>query len=114
MNQRKRNLKPRAPIIVSPSTISQLTCEPVLGVNPPRYLATCIKHPEILRPVKLGRLVLTKLDGWERLMEHLAEIGAELPEAAANDAVDDGGSEKRPATADDFLARIGLKMAVPQ
>lgn len=108
-----RSFKPRTPIIVAPFSLSQITSEATIGVNDGRYLEACRTYPKLLRPVKVGRLVVTKIDAWETLLAHLAETGADLPDAPpANDPADEQRDEQRdePASAESVLARLGLKL----
>lgn len=84
----RRNLKPRADLGVVPVTITQHTALPVIGFGDRRYLDEVQRHPEELRPVKLGQLVVTRVDAWERLFAKLSAAGEPLPsnDGAPNDA----------------------------
>ena len=100
----KRNLRPHPSIHVAPLSLSQLTCEPTIGINAPRYLEACRIHAPILKPARVGKLVVTTLDAWERLIAHLGAIGGDLPEEPlpTNDTA-------IPDDVDGVLARLGLK-----
>ena len=90
---------------VSPYSVTQVNADAVLGINARRYLEACRVHRDVLRPAKIGKLVLTTIEAWERLMAHLAETGGDLPEeptTPANDAPE-------PSNVDDILGRVGLR-----
>jgi hypothetical protein len=82
----KRNITPRTGHAVVAVTVTQHTAEPVIGVGDRRYLDLCGTHRTELRPVRLGKLVVTRVDAWERLFSRLADDGATL-ETANDDVV---------------------------
>jgi hypothetical protein len=104
-----RLFKARSAITVEPLSISQLTAEPTIGLNASRYLEACRSHAAHLRPARVGKLVVTTLDAWERLLERLAATGAgdPFPEPA-----NDRTALAVPSDVDGVLARLGLRRKV--
>ena len=98
----KRARRVRAPL-VSPFTLSQITSEEILGINDRRYLETVAKHRAILAPVKLGKLVITRVAAWDALLASLADGGCE----AENDA--EPVTSEAPTDADAVLALLGRR-----
>jgi hypothetical protein len=97
----KRELRPRAPVVVRPTHVSQLTCEAVLGIDPRRYLEVLVPHCAHVATV--GKLRIISLEDAEEALRALSKSSAEP--AATDNAVEDEG----PATADEFLSRLGRR-----
>ena len=106
---KKRSIKTRAAIVVAPLSVTQLTAEPTIGLNASRYLEACRVHASHLRPARVGKLVVTTLDAWERLLDRLGAVGERdpFPEPANDRAVD-----AVPSDVDGVLARLGLRRKV--
>jgi hypothetical protein len=98
-----RNLKPRAPVVVSAASVSQLTCLALLGVDPRRFLDVLI--PRCSNVAKLGRLRLVPL---EDAVEGLRTLAVDDSESA-DEAVEP--SEGQPESADEVLAALGMERA---
>lgn len=107
----KRKHRERPPL-VTPFTLSQITSEDILGINDRRYLETVAKHRGALSPVKLGKLVITRVAAWDALLAQLAESGEGIvtPEAPSNEATPDAGAAGEcPTDPDAVLARLGRR-----
>lgn len=108
---KSRAFKARAAVSVAPLSISQLTSEPAIGLNASRYLEACRVHAAHLRPARVGKLVVTTLDAWERLIERLASDGVADPFPDRATVPSDRGV---PSNVDDVLARLGLRRKLGQ
>lgn len=100
-----RKLRPREPIAPMPVLITQINCKAVIGVDERRYLEQvvplCKGHVASvgkLRAVPVGVV----LDVMARLA---ASEGAHVQDSSDDD------SDDAPTTADEVLARLGMKRA---
>ena len=107
--RRPRALKGRPSVTIAPLSVTQLTAEPTIGLNASRYLEACRTHAEHLRPARVGKLVVTTLDAWERLLERLSAVAERdpFPEPA-----NDRAADAVPSDVDGVLARLGLRRKV--
>jgi len=92
-----RNRRPRPPIVVRPSYVSDETCFAVLGILPRPFRERIV--PRCKRVARIGRRVVVELDEVERVMRSLSTGGDEADNEAA---IDDD-----PSTADEVLRRLG-------
>lgn len=101
-NIRPRILKPLPPIAVRPTTVTQLTCLEMLGVNARRFLELLAAHPDLPR-TRLGKLAVVRIEDWDRWVVLHASV--------ADDAVRDGDRDARdqPESAEAVLAQLGLR-----
>ena len=98
-----RDFKTRQPIAAHAEVVTQLNSEAVIGLNTRRYLEAVRKHRGALRPARIGKLVATRIDAWETLLEALAAEGVDNPFPEPANEFD-----PQPASADEVLARLGL------
>ncbi|MCL2777973.1 MAG: hypothetical protein FWD73_08210 [Polyangiaceae bacterium] len=103
----KRKLRPRAPITPTPMSVSQLTVEPIVGIDGRRYLDLLREHPECARS-RVGKLVVVELDDLRALLRSLTLQSSPHTES---DVHDDAGlrCDEQPETADAVLAKLGLR-----
>ena len=98
----KRKLKPRANVPVAAVTVTQLTCLPLLGIDPRRFLE--FVHRARVPSSRVGKLVVVDLDTLRtRLAEMARDVGSEpTPVAALID-------RDEPESGDDVLAQLGRR-----
>jgi len=98
----KRSVKPRAPVAIAPAMVSQLNCEPLLAVDPRRYLdlvlPLCKGHV-----IPVGKLRLVPLDVAVDALRGLTVYG--------DDEAPPADDPRQPETAEAVLAALGLEMA---
>jgi hypothetical protein len=93
--------KPRPPVTVRPSFVSQETAFAVLGLAPRKFL-------EVLVPrcrgdvVRVGRTVLLPLEVAEAALRSLAD-------GTNSEAADDRDNDPEPASVDAVLASVGMQ-----
>jgi len=64
--------------VVRPVAVSQLTSEPILGVDARRFLRLLRQHPELPR-ARVGKLVIVPLAALERLLWARSETETNSP-----------------------------------
>jgi hypothetical protein len=96
----KRRLKPRQPMVVRPSFVSNETCLTVLGLVPRKFLEVVV--PRCRDVTRVGRTVLVDLDEAERVVRDLGDT--------ANDAATTEDT-RQPTTEAEVLAELGLERA---
>jgi hypothetical protein len=94
-----RPTKPRPPIVVRPSFVSDETTFAVLGITPRKFREQVV--PKCERVSRIGHTVAVELEEAERVMRSLAAAGDE-PAIDLTHEDDD-----QPTTPDAVLARIG-------
>ena len=96
----KRRFKPRSPIVVRPSFVSNETCLTVLGLVPRKFLETIV--PKCVGVTRVGRTVLVDIDEAERVVRDLG--------VTANDT-ETTQDTRQPMTEAEVLAELGLERA---
>jgi hypothetical protein len=98
-----RQHRPRAPVAMRPSFVSQENCAAILGVNARRYLERVVPRCKD-RVISVGKLRLIAIDDAEAALRGLA--------ASAGTSSDDEGDEpqeRQPQTTEEVLAMLGLE-----
>lgn len=99
---KKRQLRPRTPIIVTPVSVTSDNCASVAGVEPRRFrdLVRIARIPH----ARLGTLVIVDIEEWRAALASMA---------AANDVADPDAPTPdptaAPTTAAGVLAALGLQ-----
>lgn len=96
-----RKLRVRASVATAPVSVSQLTVEALVGIDPRRYLELLADHPDVPRAC-VGKLRVVALDDLRGLLARLSTTSSGEREEHAPRA-------DEPTTADDVLSRLGLR-----
>jgi hypothetical protein len=96
----KRPIKPRPPMVVRPSFVSNETCLTVLGMIPRKFLETIV--PKCAGVTRVGRTVLVEIDEAERVVRDLGVTVNDM------EPTEDTG---QPMTEAEVLADLGLERA---
>jgi len=107
----KRATKPRPPVALRASFVSQENCFAVLGVDPRRYLERvvplCRGHV-----IALGKLRLTPIDvAEEKLRDMAATPSADVSVPDGDEDQDDDEDEGQPRSVNEVLRAVGRARA---
>jgi hypothetical protein len=100
MTTAKRHMRPRPPLVVRPSFVSNESCFAVLGLVPRKVLETIV--PKCASVSRVGRTVLVDLDEAERVVR---ELGTTADESEPTE------DPRQPSTVGEVLAELGLERA---
>jgi hypothetical protein len=100
--RKKRELRPRTPIVVAPLAISTENCIAVGGLVPHKFRAAADRFPDIPRS-RLGHTLLMQPEHFAELLERLRV------DAGAEHAVGDD-DDAQPTTAAAVLRELGREL----
>jgi hypothetical protein len=101
---RRRALRPRAPMALRVSFVSQENCLAILGIVPRKFREVIV--PRCAHVTRIGKTALVPIDEAEQAV---MDLGTCVEPEAGHDQGDD--DEGQPRSVDDVLARIGREVA---